>query len=297
MSWLELDDRILEHPKFIRAVKLAGSGAIHLWLGLRAYCGQYLTDGTIPADMLDEVRGPRDESRKVAFKALFSVGLLEKAPDGGCQMHDFLDWSSSRDDIERRKARSRERKRAVRADRPRDTERTDCGQTAESVRTDDGINCLSVSSRARAPLLSSPLQKREERSPTPDSAGQRPRDPMADSFAPIRADVARVHAEYKRQFGMTGHVLRNANDVNAIAIAECIDSHGEQACMLVLRNAKHDGMVSGKADDKGAKHEKVSYIFGNPDTFARILRDANEREGKSSRRKSASELYAESIRL
>lgn len=114
MSWLELDDGILRHPKFIRAVRLAGSEAIHLWLGLRAYCGQLLTDGSIPADMVDVVDGPpRGKARAVALTALVQVGLVDET-EGGLQMHDYLDWSSSRKDVEARRAATAERQRRQR---------------------------------------------------------------------------------------------------------------------------------------------------------------------------------------
>lgn len=124
MAWLELDDRILEHPKFIRAVKLAGSDAIHLWLGIKAYCGQQLTDGFVPADMLDEVRGPTDRrKRAVALKALIEVGLLERRDDGSISMHDYLDWSSSRENVLDRREKARERKAKSRDPSRRDTQR------------------------------------------------------------------------------------------------------------------------------------------------------------------------------
>jgi hypothetical protein len=114
MSWLELDDQILAHPKFIRAVKLGGSEAIHLWLGLRAYCGQLLTNGFIPEDMLDEVRGPTNpKSRAKAMAALKTVGLLDQI-EGGLMMHDFLDWSSSREEVLQRRSSAKERKRRSR---------------------------------------------------------------------------------------------------------------------------------------------------------------------------------------
>jgi hypothetical protein len=83
VSWLELDDGILEHPKFIRAIKLGGSEAVHLWLGLRAYCAKLLTDGKVPGDMLDEVRGPKDSKRRAAaMTALVTAGLLDLIEDG-----------------------------------------------------------------------------------------------------------------------------------------------------------------------------------------------------------------------
>lgn len=111
MSWLELDDRILEHPKFIRAVKLGGSEVVHLWLGVRAYCGQLLTDGHVPADMIDEVRGPREpRKRAAALDALVEAGLIRRTP-AGLEMHDYLQWSSSRDEVLDRRLSARDRKR------------------------------------------------------------------------------------------------------------------------------------------------------------------------------------------
>jgi hypothetical protein len=99
VSWLELDDGILDHPKFIRAVKLGGDSAVFLWLGLRSYCGKQLTDGFVPTDMLDEVRGPKDpKKRAAALAALIEVRLLEQADDG-VQMHDYLQWSRSRAEV------------------------------------------------------------------------------------------------------------------------------------------------------------------------------------------------------
>jgi len=104
VSWMDLDDRILEHPKFIRVVKLAGSDAVFLWLGIRAYCAQLLTDGFVPGDMIDEVRGPREpKKRAAALNALVEVTLIERV-DGGFFMHDFLDWSKSRAQIEEQRA-------------------------------------------------------------------------------------------------------------------------------------------------------------------------------------------------
>jgi hypothetical protein len=124
LSWLELDDRILEHPKFIRAVKLGGSEAIHLWLGIRAYCGQNLTDGKVPRDMLDEVRGPSNEKkRELALGALVTVGLIRDNGNQGVAMHDYLQWSSSREDVLERRGKARERKARSRGPSQRDSER------------------------------------------------------------------------------------------------------------------------------------------------------------------------------
>lgn len=132
----------------------------------------------------------------------------------------------------------------------------------------------------------------------PDRLGgkrERPRDPFGDSFAGKlphqRADVQRVFAAYAETFAPGAKILRG--DIRTDQIAECIDAHGEATCMLVVKYAPHDGMVSGKTDERGQKHESIGYIFGNPTTFERILKLAHEREGISKRRRSATELVRE----
>ena len=85
---------------------------MHLWLGIRAYCGKLLTDGFVPDDMIDEIRGPKDAKRRAAaLRALKSSGLIDDAP-GGLQMHDYLQWSKSRDQVlaSRKLARDRQAK-------------------------------------------------------------------------------------------------------------------------------------------------------------------------------------------
>ncbi len=130
MSWLILDDQILRHPKFVRAHRLAGSSAIHLWLGFDAYCKQHKSDGLVPADMIATVDGPDKRWRRRALEALLAVGLLERDGDD-LRLHDFLDWNESREEIaskEEARRASRQRHASVggashRASGERSTER------------------------------------------------------------------------------------------------------------------------------------------------------------------------------
>lgn len=111
MSWLQVDDRFLDHPKVVRAVRLAGSPAVHLWLGLMSFCKQHLTDGVIPADMVDAVAGPAPRWRGRALDALVEVGLIERDPSA-LRVHDYLVLNESRESIER-KASARRAKAAA----------------------------------------------------------------------------------------------------------------------------------------------------------------------------------------
>jgi hypothetical protein len=104
MSYLKIDDGFLDHPKFVRAERLAPGGAVHLWLGLMVFCKRHLTDGVVPVDMLDRVHGPARRWRRRALEALVDVGLVERDPDGGVRVHDYLEWNLSKAEIERRSA-------------------------------------------------------------------------------------------------------------------------------------------------------------------------------------------------
>lgn len=139
-----------------------------------------------------------------------------------------------------------------------------------------------------------PLPKPERPEPANDAkSGSRiqaappadaPRDPLRESVTRSgpqhRPDVIRLHEAWKNTFGMSGHKFRSGSDEPRI-LAEAIDSHGMADCLSALKEAPHDGMVSGIKDEKGDKHESIGYIFGNAQAFARILREAQKKQRES----------------
>lgn len=149
----------------------------------------------------------------------------------------------------------------------------------------------------RIPTQPNPTQPEREEIPPPPSEPEQPRQPLdAAALASLRkaalrfersfqapaaqrADVLELHAEWRKQFGR-GNVplVVGSNHENAEILADAIDAYGIADCLLVARNAKHDGMVSGRTDEHGNKHESIAYIFGKSETFTRILRDGKARE-------------------
>lgn len=219
MSWIELDDGILDHPKFIRAVRLGGEGIIFLWLGLRAYCAKNLTDGIIPEDMLDEVRGPRGKARERMLQVLVEVGLLEREGESGpVVMHDYLDWSSSRDEVLDRREKARERKAKSRSPSQRD-----------SARSSSVVTNPSSSSISPTPPVEEEENAREQVSCPPDlslTAEQRaslvtslvPESAIDETTKTWRAKYAgdpekRTLAQWRR--GLVTACSRAANDRSA----------------------------------------------------------------------------------
>lgn len=244
-------------------------------------------------------------------------GLLDPHPHGW-MLHNYEDHANSAEEEELRRLKARERKRAYREqkakeletlkgqrrdgvprDCPTDVPGTDTGQndgTEDGTVPRAGARAY-AGGRSRNPTQPNPTQPEGEEIPLPPSEPEQPRQPLdAVSVASLRkpaqrfersfqapaakrADVLELHAEWRKQFGRgNAPLVVGSNHENAELLADAIDAYGIADCLLVARNAKHDGMVSGRTDEQGNKHESIRYIFGNNETFSRILRDGKARE-------------------
>lgn len=105
MSWVKLDNGLYDHPKALQA----GNEAIGVFCRSLAYAGRQLTDGFIPAGVASFLGGHKP------IAALVEAGFWEEV-HGGFQVHDYLHYQRSRDDVERDRAGARERMRARRVD-------------------------------------------------------------------------------------------------------------------------------------------------------------------------------------
>ena len=107
MAWFKVDDKLHSHPKRHRA----GLRAMGLWVVAGSWCGDQLTDGHVPRDMLAALGG-----KTVDAKALVDAGLWETTPTGW-QFHDWQGRNPTRDDVETQRAEWRKRQQAARARR------------------------------------------------------------------------------------------------------------------------------------------------------------------------------------
>jgi hypothetical protein len=135
--------------------------------------------------------------------------------------------------------------------------------------------------------------QREEIPPTPQPAEPEPRpqrtprrDPLAEQLEGKlpgqRRDVQTLFAEWRKVFGSPNAKIVHANGVTAQDLATAIDAHGLEMCIKVCREAVNDGMVSGRDDERHVKHTSASYIFGNENTFNRILKSVEEKSTRES---------------
>ena len=104
VPWIRLDDEIVHHPKFVTVGPVAG----WVWLCGQSYCARFLTDGFIPFGALATAfpSGDRDVLIEQAVNRLESAGLWERV-ERGWQVHDYLHYQPSRQDVERQRNQKR----------------------------------------------------------------------------------------------------------------------------------------------------------------------------------------------
>lgn len=107
MPWARVDDKLHSHPKVRRAWRCRPALGIHL-LAL-SFCMDQGTKGHLTPEWVED-QLPKPAERQRTVDALVEAGLWREIDDGW-EVHDFLDWNPSPEDIEARRAADRERKR------------------------------------------------------------------------------------------------------------------------------------------------------------------------------------------
>lgn len=149
MTWVKLDDGFYDNPK----VKRAGLQAIGLYAMALSYCGRHLTDGFVDAEFV------KAHGNKNAVERLVTVGLWEETGEGW-RIRDYLQFNFSREQIETKRARDLERKKA-RSEKNPDGIRDDSEKNPTRLRAESSTR---AGARARAPVPSPSTT-------TPSSAG------------------------------------------------------------------------------------------------------------------------------
>ena len=106
--WFKMDDKFHSSKKLMKIPKRARFGAAGLWSIAGSWCGEQLTDGFVPKYMLDAWGPPPSAS-----SALVDVGLWAHA-EGGFQFVNWSEYQPTKADVERDRARNRERQQAWR---------------------------------------------------------------------------------------------------------------------------------------------------------------------------------------
>jgi hypothetical protein len=116
---ITVKEEFLGDDKTKRAIKAGGYEALAMWLALKRYCAEHLTDGFIPDEDIDDLPDAPPNPRK-RLQALVGCGRLQRdgsrgnglvdAVENGWQLHDYLHHASSRAQEEQRREKARTRK-------------------------------------------------------------------------------------------------------------------------------------------------------------------------------------------
>ena len=109
MPWYKVDDRLPMSRKLMRIPRSKRAAAIGVWTLAGAWSMHDLTDGFVPAYMIEEWGG--DESHA---EALVTAGMWERDERDGDPGYQFVNWDEyqpTKADVEAKRERDRERKR------------------------------------------------------------------------------------------------------------------------------------------------------------------------------------------
>lgn len=134
MSWLKLDDAMLDHRKVRRAMRDGGLAAFGLHIAALLESSKYLTDGHIEDVSVDDLLDAgcvRGKARTTVVESLVRHGLWEPdAERGGYVIHDYLEHNPSRAQVEANRGVDRFRKELTRDH-----------ELIARIRARDGDNC------------------------------------------------------------------------------------------------------------------------------------------------------------
>lgn len=100
MPWANFDDKFPRHPK----VRPLSDGAFRLHTSAICHSSEWLLNGIIPADDVPDLM---PKYRPAYLAALIARGLWRDLGDGTYEIHDYLDWNRSREQVESERERKR----------------------------------------------------------------------------------------------------------------------------------------------------------------------------------------------
>lgn len=106
MPWFAVDDQLHSHPK----ARAAGLEALGLWTVAGAYAGAYMTDGHVPAWVVDSW-GPE---ARAAAQRLVDARLWD-AVDDGWTFRSWSEFQRTRAQVQEDRKKARDRQAARRA--------------------------------------------------------------------------------------------------------------------------------------------------------------------------------------
>lgn len=185
MAWARLDDQFFYNKKI---AQVDGPAKLLYIAGL-VYVANQLTDGFIPERAVKFIASTADVANCQEFASqLLDVGLWD-ATDGGYQIHDFLAWNPSREQVQHtREARAQSGRRGGLA------KAANAKQDASNLPSKPLANDKQKSAPSPSPSLNSPANAGEAAPAKPskrDSKSKPPDESMLYPAVQVYRDLAK----------------------------------------------------------------------------------------------------------
>lgn len=159
MPWGKWDDGLYDHRKVEELPRGCRNACVGLWGRAISWSNRSLSDGLVPEERLRKL-----DARPAEIEALVRVGLLEVLAAGQYQIHDFLEFNKSREEVlaDREAARDRQRRsRGYAEKRPNGPRESHPQSQRDSART-AGVTHTEVPRQSQPPVPSRPNPDSEE---------------------------------------------------------------------------------------------------------------------------------------
>jgi hypothetical protein len=103
MPWVRLDDTFSDHPK----IEKLSDKAFRAYIGGLCLANRYLTDGRLTQLQVRKLANPK-------ARAELLEELWHEQPNGDVEIHDFLDYSRSAEDVKAERKRNADRQKRLR---------------------------------------------------------------------------------------------------------------------------------------------------------------------------------------
>lgn len=226
MAYARIDDGIIDHPKVLEA----GEDARDLFIIGVIWCNKHLTDGRIPKAALGVLSQKKTAKRNA--EALVRVGLWYDHGDHW-QVHDYLDWNPSREEVEKQRAASAERMRKSRA-RRRGDRATNATVAAQPARNSAATDAHVAAQHTRNSAATNSASDGGVAAPTPLNLINPPIPPASGgATCGDPPEVRRVMASVlKRMAELSGATFSDSAELRA----RILEGHSEEDLIAVVES-------------------------------------------------------------
>lgn len=230
MTWFKVDDSFYSHPKVL-ALRASrnGKGAIALWTLAGSWSSQQLTEGRVPQHVVAMLGASRADA-----EALVAAGLWardESASGPGYVFHDWLARNPSRDSVEKKREKTKERVEKWRARNAVTSD--DCNAVTDPF-------CNASANAAPDPTRPDPSRSTAYAVDARERAASSSDEPESEYGRRLRTLTLAWRRRYERAMGMAAAGNHDAEMRQALEVLESATG-GEPEAMTALLGAVLDG--------------------------------------------------------